>query len=50
MLLIAKLKAYGFCLKALKLINNSQENQRTKTNEPCSSWEQILFGVPQGSV
>ena len=31
-------------------MSNSQGNQRTKTNEPYSSWEQILFGVPQGSV
>ena len=29
----------------------SLKNQRTKINESCSSWEQILFGVPRvGSV
>ena len=50
MLLIAKLNAYRFCLKALKLMNNSQENQRTKTNESYSSLEKIIFGVTQGSV
>ena len=32
-LLIAELNAYGFRLKALKLMNNSQGNQRTKTNK-----------------
>ena len=31
-LLVAKLNAYEFRLKALKLMNNSQANQRTKTN------------------
>ena len=24
--------------------------QRTRTNSACSSWEEILFGVPQGSI
>ena len=24
--------------------------QRTKTNSEYSSWEEILFGVPQGSI
>ena len=28
----------------------SQKNQRKKINEPYSSREQILFGVPQSSV
>ena len=32
-LLTAKLNAYGFRLKALRLMNNSQRNQRTKINE-----------------
>ena len=31
-------------------MNYFQGNQSTKTNESCSSWEQILFEVPQGSV
>ena len=28
----------------------SKNNQRTKINESSSSWEQIIFGVPQRSV
>ena len=31
-------------------MNNSRANQRTKTNESYCSWEQIIFGVSQGSV
>ena len=51
-LLIAKLNAYGFSLNALKLIHNylSNRKQRTKINSSCSSWQDILFGVPQGSI
>ena len=51
-LLIAKLNAYGFSLSALKLIQNylSCRKQRTKINNFYSSWEEILFGVPQGSI
>ena len=50
--LIAEFNAHRFRLKALKLMNNylSQVNQRTKINESSSSWEQIIFGVFQGSV
>ena len=38
--------------KPLKLMNNylSQANQSAKINESSSSWEQIIFGVPQSSV
>ena len=51
-LLIAKLHAYGFSLSALKLVLSylSNRKQRTKINESYSSWEEILFGVPQGSI
>ena len=51
-LLIAKLHVYGFDLPALKLIQSylSNRKQRTKINTTYSSWEEILFGVPQGSV
>ena len=51
-LLIPKTNACALSLKALKLINNYlfQRNQRTKVNKSYSSWEQILFGVPQDSV
>ena len=51
-LLIAKLNAYGFSLPALKLVHSylSNRKQRTKINNAYSSWEEILFGVPQGSI
>ena len=51
-LLIAKLNAYGFSLPALRLIQSylSKRKQRTKINSEFSSWEEILFGVPQGSI
>ena len=51
-LIIAKLNAYGFSLPALKLVQNylSKRQQRTKINQSYSSWEEILFGVPQGSI
>ena len=51
-LLIAKVHAYGFSLSALRLVNSylSNRKQRTKINESFSSWKEILFGVPQGSI
>ena len=51
-LIIAKLKSYGFNFSALKLIHNhlTKKNQRTKINYFYSSWEDILFGIPQGSI
>ena len=51
-LLIAKLNAYGFRMAALRLIQNylSNRKQTTKINTEYSSWEKILFGVPQGSI
>ena len=51
-LLIAKLNACGFSLPALKLVHSylSNRKQRTKINTAYSSWEEILFGVPQGSI
>ena len=51
-LLLAKLNAYGFSLSALKLVQSylSNRKQRTKINLEFSSWEVILFGVPQGSI
>ena len=51
-LLIIKLHSYGFSLNALRLIHSylSNRKQRTKINESYSSWEEILFGVPQGSI
>ena len=51
-LIIAKLNAYGFSLSALKLMQSylSERKQRTKINQAYSSWEETLFGVPQGSI
>ena len=51
-LLMAKLNAYGFSMAALRLVQNylSNRKQRTKINTEYSSWEEILFGVPQGSI
>ena len=51
-LLIAKLHAYGFDKRSLVLIYNylSNRKQRVKVNDSHSSWSEILFGVPQGSI
>ena len=51
-LLIAKLNAYGFDKKALKLIHSylSNRKQRVKVNDSYSSWRETLYGVPQGSI
>ena len=51
-LLIAKLKAYGFDKSALDILLSylSDRWQRTKINTSFSSWEELLCGVPQGSV
>ena len=51
-LLIAKLNAYGFNLASLKLIHHylSYRFQRVRVNSNYSSWFEILFGVPQGSI
>ena len=51
-LLIAKLYAYGFDLNAVKLIQSYLSNryQRVNINSTYSSWFEIIFGVPQGSI
>ena len=51
-LIIAKLSSYGFNLAALNLSHNclAKRKQRTKINQSYSSWEDILFGLPQGSI
>ena len=51
-LLFAKLHAYGFSKKALKLIHNYLRNRwhRTKINKDFSTWQELLPHVPQGSV
>ena len=49
---IAKVNAYGFSLSTSKLIHNylSHRKQKIKINSSYSSWEEILFGVPQSST
>ena len=49
---IAKLFAYGFEDKALRFIYDylRHRKQRTKIAGSCSSWQEILYGVPQGSI
>ena len=51
-LLIAKLHAYGFDTDALKFVYSylKGRKQRTKINSSNSSFAEILFGVPQGSI
>lgn len=51
-LLIAKLDAYGLSYHALKLIYSylSSRRQRVRVNSNYSSWSEIIFGVPQGSI
>lgn len=48
----AKLHAYGFSLNAQKVMNSylNQRKQRVKINYSYSSWEEILFRVPQISI
>ena len=50
--LLAKLYAYEFSIPALRLVYCYLKNrkQSTKINSAYSSWEKILFGVPQGSI
>ena len=51
-LTIAKLEGYGFHIDALKLIHYylSNRKQRVKVNDTYSSWKDIFYGVPQGSI
>ena len=51
-LIIAKLNSYGFNLRALNLLPNylTKRKQRTKINQLYSSWQDMLSGVPQGSI
>ena len=51
-LLIAKLYAYGFDLESVRLMYDYLRNrkQRVRIDHVYSSWEEILFGVPQGSI
>ena len=51
-LLIAKLNAYGFDNKAVRFVYDylTSLKQRTKISDTYSSWQEILSGVPQGSI
>ena len=51
-LIVAKLNAYGVTLPALKLVHDYllDRKQRTRVNNSYSTWFEILFGVPQGSI
>ena len=51
-LLIAKLHAYGFEIDSLRLIYSylAGRKQRVKIDNEYSTWQEILFEVPQGSI
>ena len=54
-LLVAKhdlLVVYGLSLPALKMIQNYLRNrkQKTKIGSSYSTWENIISGLPQGSI
>ena len=50
--LIVKLHDYGFSSAAVRPMYSylTNRNQRIKINSSSSSYEEILFGVPQGSM
>ena len=51
-LLIAKLHAYGFEIDSLRLVYSYLvgRKQQVKIDNEYSTWQEILFGVPQGSM
>ena len=51
-LLLAKLDAYGFDYISLKLIHSYLRSRypRVRVNSNYSSWNEIINGVPQGSI
>ena len=51
-LFFAKLLAYGFDDKALRFIYNylGHRRQRTRIGDSYSSWQEMLYGVPKGSI
>ena len=51
-LVLEKIHAYSFRLRALRLIHSYLTNrkQRTRVNDDYSSWEEILLEVPQESI
>ena len=50
--LVAKLCAYDLSLSTLKMVNDHLQNceMGTKVGSSYGTWEDILFGLPQGSV
>ena len=44
--------AYRFNVSAMRFVHRylKYRMQRTKANSEYSSWEDIMFGVPQGSI
>ena len=51
-LLIAKLGAFGIDKKAPNYIKSYLDNRkkRVRVNSNFSSWQEIIAGVPQGSI
>ena len=51
-LLIAKLHAYGVSIKSIRYIYDclSNRKQRVRVNNSHSEWNNIKYGVPQGSI
>ena len=51
-LLIAKLEAYGFSNNALLFMLSYLQNrsQKVSINSSFSTWEEIIAGIPQGSI
>ena len=51
-LLIAKLEVYGFEHSALNFVYSylSNRKHRTKINNAFSTWTDIRYGIPQGSI
>ena len=51
-LLVAKLHAYCFSRKSLHLFHDyvSERKQRTKIGTTYSSWREIIYAGPQGSI
>ena len=49
---IAKVDAYGFVIKSVKLTQQylSNRKQRVKVGNPCSSWKEIFYGIPKESI
>ena len=51
-LILAKLEAYGFGKKSLRLIHSylTKRKQRVKILSSLSEFMEVIFGVPQGSI